>query len=126
MDWGVLAQRAMCPRIIVVDGIATKRPAQMAFPEHDQVVDAFPSDRADQPLRLPILNRINQVRPKPNHPDHEGTIATVQPNPLRCMPQFNVQLMPEKQNLGFKPTARLQQVDEEPSKAVHDRKHPIL
>jgi hypothetical protein len=47
MDRSIKAQCAMGPRIIVVDGIRAENPAQMAFPEHDQVVDAFPSDRAD-------------------------------------------------------------------------------
>jgi hypothetical protein len=47
MDGSIKAQCAMGPRIIVVDGIRAENPAQMAFPEHDQVVDAFPSDRAD-------------------------------------------------------------------------------
>jgi hypothetical protein len=46
MDGSIKAQCAMGPRIIVVDGIRAENPAQMAFPEHD-VVDAFPSDRAD-------------------------------------------------------------------------------
>ena len=34
-----------------------KDPAQMGLTEHDQVVETFPSDRADQSLRVPILPR---------------------------------------------------------------------
>jgi hypothetical protein len=34
-------------------------------------------------------------------------------------------LMLEKNNLGFKPAARLEQVGEEHSKAMEDRKHRI-
>jgi hypothetical protein len=47
MEGSIMAQCAMGPRTIVVDGIRVEDPAQMAFPEHDQVVDALPSDRAD-------------------------------------------------------------------------------
>jgi len=42
---------------------------------------------------------------------------------MRRSPQCNVQLMPEKQILGFKPGARLEQVGNKHSKHVHDGKH---
>ena len=47
MDGSIKAQCAMGPQAIVKGGIRAEDLAQMAFPEHDQVVDAFPSDRAD-------------------------------------------------------------------------------
>ena len=55
MDGSILVQSPMGPYPIVVGGVLAKNPAQVSFSEHDQVVDAFPSDRADQPLRVPIL-----------------------------------------------------------------------
>ena len=47
MDRTVMAQSAMGPHAIIVCGELVKNPPQMAFPEHDQVVDTLPSDRAD-------------------------------------------------------------------------------
>ena len=48
MDGGILVQSAMGPQAVVVGGILAKDRAQMSLSEHDQVVDTFPSDRADQ------------------------------------------------------------------------------
>jgi hypothetical protein len=30
-------------------------PAQLALAENDDVIEAFPTDRTDQPLRVPVL-----------------------------------------------------------------------
>src|SRR4051812_10915543 len=57
MNGSVLAQSSMSPRFIVVDGKLAQDPAQMGLTEHNQVVETFPSDRADQSLRVPILPR---------------------------------------------------------------------
>jgi hypothetical protein len=46
MDGSIKAQCAMGPHAIIVCRVPVKDPAQMAFPEHDQVVDALPPDRA--------------------------------------------------------------------------------
>jgi hypothetical protein len=40
-----------------------------------------------------------------------------------CPPQSDGELMTEKQILGFKPAPRLEQVSDEHSERVHDRKH---
>jgi hypothetical protein len=40
-----------------------------------------------------------------------------------CPPQSDGELMTEKQILGFKPAPRLEQVGDEHSKRVQDRKH---
>jgi hypothetical protein len=37
-------------------------PAQMSLSEHDQVVDAFPSDRADESLCVPVLQARSMSR----------------------------------------------------------------
>jgi hypothetical protein len=47
MDRCILVQSAMCPQPIIVGGILAKNSPQMSLSKHDQVVDAFPSDRAD-------------------------------------------------------------------------------
>ena len=54
MDRGILVQSTMSPGTVVVDGILAKDPPQMSFAEHHEVVDALPSDRADQSLRPPF------------------------------------------------------------------------
>src|SRR5207248_1627306 len=55
MKWGILVQRAMNARFIIVRGIAAQDPAQVRLPEHDHVVETFPADRADQPLDVWVL-----------------------------------------------------------------------
>jgi hypothetical protein len=74
-------------------------------------------------LRLDDLDHLQQARPKPDHPSHEGAIVTVQSNPWRRVPQCEVQLMPKKQNLGLEPSARLRQVAYKHSKGVKNREH---
>src|SRR5712671_5128367 len=42
---------------IIVGGEFDEDPAQVCLPEHDQVVDALPPDRADQSFRKAVLPR---------------------------------------------------------------------
>src|SRR5215510_16080690 len=42
---------------IIVDGKLDEDPTQVCLPEHDQLVDALPPDRANQPFRKAILPR---------------------------------------------------------------------
>src|SRR5262245_1613897 len=42
---------------IIVGGERDEDPTQVGFPEHDQMVDALPPDRANQPFRKAILPR---------------------------------------------------------------------
>src|SRR5215831_19476704 len=57
VEWGILVQRAMNPRFIVIRGIPTQDPAQVRLPKYDHVVETFPSDRTDQSLDVWILPR---------------------------------------------------------------------
>ncbi len=57
MEWGILVQRAMNARFIIISGILAQDPAQVRLPEHDQVVETFPSDGADQSLDVRVLPR---------------------------------------------------------------------
>src|SRR5260370_40389460 len=45
----------MRSEFVVVAGVARKEPTQMGFAEDDDVIEAFPADRADQSLRMPVL-----------------------------------------------------------------------
>ena len=51
----ILPQGQMRPEFVVVAGVAGKDPAQMSLAEDDDVIKAFPADRADQSLRMPVL-----------------------------------------------------------------------
>ena len=47
MERGILVERAMNSRPIIVGKILPMDPTQMRLPKHDHVVETFPSDRAD-------------------------------------------------------------------------------
>jgi hypothetical protein len=55
VDRAVLVPSPMGPHAIVINRILAKHPAQVSLSEHDQVVDAFPADRADQSLSVSVL-----------------------------------------------------------------------
>ena len=57
MEWGILVQRAMNPRFIIIRGIPTEDPAQVRLPKYNHVVETLPSDCADQSLDVRILPR---------------------------------------------------------------------
>jgi hypothetical protein len=50
----ILVQQQMCWAFIVIAGVGRKDPA-MGLAEDDDVIEAFPADRADHSLRMPIL-----------------------------------------------------------------------
>src|SRR5204862_4147887 len=45
MEWGILVQRAVNARFIIIRGIPTQDPAQVRLPKYDHVVETFPADR---------------------------------------------------------------------------------
>jgi hypothetical protein len=45
----------MRSEFIVVAGVAREDATQLGFAEDNNVIEAFPADRADQSLRIPIL-----------------------------------------------------------------------
>jgi hypothetical protein len=49
----------------------------------------------------------------------------LQPQTRRRPPQGDVELMAEKQILGFEPASRLEQVGDEHCKRMKDRKHHV-
>jgi hypothetical protein len=55
MERGIFVELAMNSRPIIIVNILPKDPTQMRLPKYDHVVETFPSDRADQPLGVPIL-----------------------------------------------------------------------
>jgi hypothetical protein len=53
----VLGECKMRPDIVVIVAVSPEDPAQMGFAEDDDVIETFPADRADQPLRMLVLPR---------------------------------------------------------------------
>ena len=53
----ILAQGQMRSEFVAIAGVGRKNLAQMGFAEDDDVIEAFAADRADQPLRMPVLPR---------------------------------------------------------------------
>jgi hypothetical protein len=74
-------------------------------------------------LGLYDLGYIEQSGPNPRHPYQQRPVTTVQPQTRRRSPQCDVELMTEKQVLGFKPASRLEDVGDEHNEQVQDGKH---
>jgi len=55
MERGVLVQRSMGPRLIIVGSVRTYDSAQVRLTEYDHVVQAFSADRANEPLNVSVL-----------------------------------------------------------------------
>ena len=51
VEWGILVQRAMNARCIIIRGIPTQDAAQVRLPEYDHVVETFPSDREQAEIK---------------------------------------------------------------------------
>ena len=51
----ILLQGEMCAGAIVICHVRQQQVAEVAFAEHDNVVEAFSSDRTDQPFGIPVL-----------------------------------------------------------------------
>jgi hypothetical protein len=61
-------------------------------------------------VRLNHASQTKQAWPEPRHPYQEHPVTTTQPHTLRSTPQGNIELMPKKEILDFKPAPRLEQV----------------
>src|SRR5262245_47937484 len=87
MEWGILVQRSMNARFIVIGGILAQDPAQVRLPEYDHVVETVPADRADQPLDVRVLpRRSGSGRLFPNA---HGTQALPEHRAIRSVPVPN-------------------------------------
>jgi len=51
----VLAQGLMRSEFVVIARVGRKDPAQIGLAQDDDMIEAFPADRADQSLRMPVL-----------------------------------------------------------------------
>jgi hypothetical protein len=51
----ILVQGQMRSEFVVIAGVGSKNPTQVGLAEDHDVIKAFPADRADQSLRMPVL-----------------------------------------------------------------------
>jgi hypothetical protein len=51
----ILPHGQMRSQFVVIGGVGRQDPAQMGLAEENNVIEAFPADRADQSLRMPVL-----------------------------------------------------------------------
>ena len=74
-------------------------------------------------LRLYDLGYVEQSGPNPHHPYQQRPVTTMQPQTRRRSPQGDIELMTEKEVLGFEPASRLEDVGAEHHERVQDGKH---
>jgi hypothetical protein len=55
MAWRIFAQGQMRSQFVVIGGVGRQDPAQIALAEDDDVIEALPADRANQPLHMSVL-----------------------------------------------------------------------
>jgi hypothetical protein len=80
-----------------------------------------PQDR----VRPNDTGQTEQAWPEPSHPYQNRPVTPTQPQTMRRTPQGNIELMPKKEILDFKPARRLEPVDDEHSNRVQDCEHRI-
>ena len=51
-QWRILAQGQVRARLVVVGLVRQQKMAKVPFAKHDDMVDAFPTDRADEPFDI--------------------------------------------------------------------------
>ena len=76
-------------------------------------------------LRLNHLGHAEQARPEPGHPYQQRAVTATQSKTRWRLQQSDVELMAEKQILGFKLAPRLEQIADEYSERAQDGKHHI-
>ena len=74
-------------------------------------------------LWLNHFGHAKQTRPEPCHPYQQHPVKFAQSKLGRRAPEGDIELMTEKNVLGFKPPPRLKQIGNEQSKCMQDCKH---
>jgi hypothetical protein len=63
------------------------------------------------------------AQPEPGHPYQQRPVTAAQSKTKRRTPQGDTELVAEQQVLGLKPAPRFEQIGDEHSERVHDRRH---
>jgi hypothetical protein len=74
-------------------------------------------------IGLNNLSQTEQAWPEPRHPHQQDPITPPQPEMSWCSPQGDVELMPQKEVLNFKPAPRLEQIGDKCGQQMEDRQH---
>jgi hypothetical protein len=121
----VIAMDVTCIRAPTGHGeLATKRRLPGTTRVAPSRIAAEPSSMPPQNcVRLHDASHTKQAWPKPSHQYQQHPVATTQARMLRSTPQGNIELMPKKEILDFKPTPRLEQVGGKCPKQMEDCKH---
>jgi len=80
-----------------------------------------PQDRG----RLNDVGQTEQAWPEPSHQHQQCPVTPSQPQTVWSTPQGNIQLVPKKEVLDFKPTPRREQVGDKRPKQIEDGKHRV-
>jgi hypothetical protein len=102
MERGILVQRSMGPRLIIVGSVDADDPAQVRFTEHDDAVQALPA---------------------PRQPDEQQTIGVIEGRSLWRLAPEHVDLLAKNQDLRFTPRAGLEQSNERTTKQSEQLDH---
>ena len=78
-----------------------------------------PQDR----VRLNDAGQTEHAWPEPSHPYQQRPLTTAKLQTVRCTPQGNIELMPDKEVLDFKPAPRPEKVSDKRPKQLEYRKH---
>jgi hypothetical protein len=78
-----------------------------------------PQDR----VRPNDAGQTEQAGPEPSHQRDQGPVTATQSRTMRCTSKSDIQLMPKKDILDFKPVWRLAQSGDKRRKQMEDGKH---
>jgi hypothetical protein len=80
-----------------------------------------PQDR----VRLNDARQIEQAWPHTRHPDDHGPVTAPQPQTVWHPPQGDIELVPKKEVLDFKPAPRLEQAGDKRPEQMEDSEHHV-
>ena len=75
--------------------------------------------------RLNNLDHTKQARPQSRHPNQQRAINAARRQVCLSLPQSDIELMTEKEDLGLKPPPRFEQTGDEYRKQTDDREYPV-
>jgi hypothetical protein len=78
---------------------------------------------AQDRVGLNDAGQTEQAWPEPSHPYQQCPVTPTQSQTVRWTPQGNIELMPKKEILDFKPASRLEQVGDKRPKQMEHGKH---